>query len=116
MPPAVIVPEAPKHLSGKAKKQWQDSYTKAHQQAQIDYPEDASAHRRAATKAANAMLAVPAPKSAKEIDQLEDWQVLSRAERVIDDIPHKVCVTTDGRKYALPIDPKAAKKAAAEAE
>jgi hypothetical protein len=107
----VTIPEAPKHLTGKAKKQWQDSYAKAHQQAQIDYPEDASAQRRAATKEANKMLAVPAPNSAKEIDALEEWQVLMRGEREIDGVKHRVCVTTDGRKYTHPIDAKAVKAA-----
>lgn len=111
---AANIPDAPKHMSAKAQKQWQATYVKALEQAEIDYPNDASAQRRAAYKAANVLLAVPAPKSAKDIDALDDWQVLVREERTIDNVPHKICVTTDGRKYAHPVDAKKTPAAAKE--
>lgn len=98
------IPDAPAHLDTKASKQWQSAYAKALDQAKLDYPEDASAQRRAATKAANALLAVTAPTSAKEIDALADWQVLTRDTRTAaDGSQTRVCVTADGRKYSFPV-------------
>lgn len=114
MAPAVTVavPDAPKHLDDKAKKQWQDSYTRAFAQAKIDYPENESAQRTAATKEANKMLAVPAPESADDIDALKDWQVLIRETRTsADGSQMRVCVTADGRKYSFPVVVKKSKPA-----
>ena len=96
------VPEAPKHLSDAAAKQWQDTYAKALAQAKLDIPDNERAQRIAALKRANAMLAVPAPQSAADIDKLEDWQCMKRETR--DGV--RVCVTTDGRKYSFPVDPE----------
>lgn len=113
MAPKVTIPDAPKHLDDKAKKQWQDRYAKALAQAQIDYPENESAQRSAANKEANKMLAVPAPESADDIDNLEDWQVLVRETRTDAKTGAQTrhCVTTDGRKYAHPIATKKTKPA-----
>jgi hypothetical protein len=104
----VIVPDAPQYLSPKAAKQWQNAYASALQQARIDYPEDASAQRRAATHAANKLLAVPAPTSADEIDALEEHQFLLRETRTAKDGKTEMrhCVTSDGRKYAHPVGKK----------
>lgn len=98
-----VAPVAPAHLSPKAAAQWTASYQKAHAQAKIDHPENERAQRTAALKVANALLAVPAPTDAAAIDKLEEWQVLSRETRNIKGVPTRVCVTTDGRKYAFPL-------------
>ena len=115
MPPAVTiqVPDAPQHLDAKAGKKWQESYAKAHAQAKIDYPENESAQRAAANKEANKILAVPAPESADDIDDLEDWQVLLRETRTDAKTGEKTrhCVTSDGRKYAHPVKEKKQKPA-----
>jgi broad specificity phosphatase PhoE len=107
----VIVPDAPAHLSDKAAKQWAATYTKALAQAKIDTPDNDSAQRTAALKAANALLAVPAPTSATDIDALDDWQFLLRETRTVKDVETRVCVTTDGRKYSFPVPPAKTAKA-----
>jgi hypothetical protein len=100
----IAVPDAPKHLSDKAKSKWQKSYKDAFAKAQIDYPDNDSAQRTAANKSANAMLAVPAPQSAADIDKLDDWQVIVRETRTQGDGTQvKVCVTADGQKYSFPV-------------
>ena len=104
----VIVPDAPTHLSDKAAKLWAATYTKAFAQAKIDTPDNDSAQRTAALKAANALLAVPAPTSAAEIDALDDWQFLTRGTRSANGVDTRFVVTTDGRKYSFPVP--AAKK------
>ena len=96
------LPAAPSHLPESAQQQWLNSYAKAFEIARRDNPEDEGAQRSAATKAANAMLAVPEPKSAADIDKLEDWQVLTRETRE----GKRLCVTSDGRKYAFAIPAK----------
>lgn len=101
--PTDPIPNAPAHLSDKAQKQWSATYAKALAQAKIDAPSNVSAQRAIALKAANALLAVPAPTSATEIDKLEAWQVLKRETRLVNGAPVRVCVTTDGRKYSFPI-------------
>ena len=116
MPPEtkITAPDAPKHLSDKAAKQWQAAYVKALAQARLDYPENENTQRSVATKEANKMLAVPAPESAEDIDALEDWQVIHRS--TITDAKEKVtrrhCVTSDGRKYAFEIPQKKGKAVA----
>lgn len=103
----ISIPDAPKHLDKKAKKQWEDKYVAALKQAQIDHPDNESTQRAAATKEANKMLAVPAPETAEDIDKLADWQVLVRETRTNkegSEVRH--CVTTDGRKYAHVIEKK----------
>ena len=99
----VTAPSAPAHLSDKAAKAWQATYIKAFTQAKLDTPDNTSAQNAAALKAANAMLAVPPPTSAAEIDKLEDWQIILRETRVVKDGQVRVCVTSDGRKYSFPI-------------
>ncbi len=99
----INVPDAPQHLSASAAKKWQAAFSKALDQATLDYPESASTQRSVATKAANALLAVTAPTSAAEIDKLDDWQALLRETRNIKGVATRVCVTADGRKYAFPI-------------
>ena len=102
--PVVEIPDAPQHLSSAAKREWRERYAKAHAQARVDHPENLNAQRAAANKAANAMLAVPAPASAEEIDKLEDWQVLKRETRSQKNGgATRVCVTSDGKKYAHPV-------------
>jgi hypothetical protein len=102
-------------MSDKAAKQWAAAYTKALAQARLDYPDNASAQRTAALKAANALLAVPAPTSAAEIAKLEEWQVLLREDRIVNGVSTRICVTADGRKFSFPIpaaaEPKAPKGA-----
>jgi hypothetical protein len=98
-----VIPNAPEHMSDKAAKQWAAAYTKAFTQAKLDYPDNESAQRTVALKSANALLAVPAPTSADEIAKLQEWQVLLREDRTIKNVPTRVCVTVDGRKYAFPI-------------
>jgi hypothetical protein len=102
----VIVPDAPAHLSDKAAKQWAASYTKALAQAKIDTPDNDSAQRIAALKAANALLAVPAPTSAADIDALEGWQFLMRGTRTTNGVDTRFVVTTDGRKYSFEVPVK----------
>jgi len=86
---AVVTPNPPAHLSDTAKQQWTQLYVKALAQAQRDSP--------------NQMLAVTPPTDAAGIAALEPWQVLMRGDRVVNSVPTRVCVTTDGRKYSFPI-------------
>lgn len=99
------IPDAPAHLPVAVQKKWTDAYTKALKQAAIDSPEDESKQRATAAKEANRLLAVPAPESADDIDNLEDWQVLIRGSRTGKDGDEKYCVTADGRKYRFPVKP-----------
>jgi hypothetical protein len=92
-------PAAPKFLPAAVQKKWQDAYEKALKQAAIDHPEDESQQRAIATKEANRLLVVPAPESAKDIDALADWQVLTRGTKN----GQKFVVTADGRKYSFPV-------------
>lgn len=101
---AVVTPDPPAHLSDAAKQQWTNLYVKALAQAQRDNPDNERAQRTAALKAANQMLAVPAPKDADGITALEPWQVLLRSDRVEKGVNIRFCITTDGRKYRFPID------------
>jgi membrane-bound lytic murein transglycosylase B len=103
MAQGTMTPSAPACMSSKAQKQWQAAYEKALAQAKLDSPDNPSAQNAAALKAANALLAVPAPTCHADIDKLEDWQKILDETRVIKSVPHRVCVTTDGRKYAFPI-------------
>ncbi len=103
------VPDAPAHLSEKAAKQWQAAYAKAFTQAKIDNPDNERAQRVSALKAANAMLAITPPQSAADIDALDNWQFQLRETRTVDGVATRVCVTSDGRKYAFPVDPKGKK-------
>ncbi|MHB1673780.1 MAG: hypothetical protein ACYCSP_05965 [Acidobacteriaceae bacterium] len=102
-------PAPPAHMSTDAAKQWTAAYTKALKQAQADMPNNVSGQRAAALKAANALLAVPAPTSATEIDTLEPWQVLVRETRTVKGVPMRVCITADGRKYSFPVEAAPAK-------
>jgi len=110
MAPTVTVPDAPEHLSKKAAKQWQAAFTTALAQAKINYPDNESAQRSAATKAANTLLAVVPPTSADEINALGDWQVINRGVRVNNKtgVREAYCVAADGRKYAFPVTTKSA--------
>jgi hypothetical protein len=93
------IPSAPSHLSPKAQKQWSKTYANAFAAAANDFPNDVSRQRQAALKAANQILAVPAPASAADIENLEDWQVLLRGTRN----GETFCVTSDGKKYSFPV-------------
>lgn len=99
-----VVPAAPAHLTEAAAAKWQKDYRTAYAQAKIAMPDNERAQRVTALKSANAMLAVPAPESAADVDRLEDWQVLKKGVRVTKaGVTEKFCVTTDGRKYAFPV-------------
>jgi|GEM_PF-3775820 len=100
------LPAAPAHLPESAKKQWRAGFAKAFELAKRDNPEDTNAQRSAATKSANAMLAIPEPKSAADIDALEEWQVMpkTRETRDVEGVSTRVCVTSDGRKYSFPVE------------
>ena len=100
---AVVTPNPPAHLSDTAKQQWTQLYVKALAQAPRDSPDNERAQRTFALKAANQMLAVTPPTDAAGIAALEPWQVLMRGDRVVNSVPTRVCVTTDGRKYSFPI-------------
>jgi hypothetical protein len=113
MAPAVVTPAPPAHLSAAAKLQWKGLYLKALAQAQVDQPGNERAQRVIALKAANALLSVPAPKTAADIDALEPWQVLLRGTRQEKGEQVKFCVTTDGRKYKFPFEEPAQAAAAA---
>ena len=106
MPPTEVVsiPSAPEHMSDKAAKQWAAAYAKAFTQAKLDYPGNEAHQRTVALKAANALLTVPAPTSADEIATLQEWQVMLREDRIVKNVLTRVCVTTDGRKYAFPVN------------
>ncbi len=106
-----VAPAAPSYLPDAQADKWQDAYSKAFAQAQRDYPDNLSQQRAAAAKAANAMLAVAAPKSAADIDALENWQFLRRETRKIGGVDTRVCVTADGQKYSFPVDTKSSKSA-----
>jgi hypothetical protein len=111
------IPAAPAYLTEAAAAKWQESYRAAYAQAKIATPDNERAQRVAALKAANSMLAVPAPKSAADIDSLEEWQVHAKGTRVHKGVEHKFCVTTDGRKYSYPTaEPKAPAKPKAAAK
>jgi hypothetical protein len=94
---------APTYLPGAAAAQWRGAYEKAFAQAKIDHPNNPSAQRATALKAANARLAVNPPTSATDIDKLEPWQVLVRETRNVKGQQMRICVTTDGRKYSFPV-------------
>ncbi len=98
-----VIPNPPTYLSTSGQKRWSATYQKALAQAKLDLPRNESAQRAAALKAANALLVVPAPTSAAEIDTLEEWQVMKRETRVIKGEVIRICVTTDGRKYKFPV-------------
>jgi hypothetical protein len=95
--PTPTAPVAPARLPESGKKAWTAAYVKALAQAKTNFPEDERRQRAEAAKAANAMLAVPEPKSADDINALEDWQVLVRGTRN----GKTYCVTSDGRKYSF---------------
>lgn len=99
------IPAPPPHLSAKAAKQWTKLYTDALAQAKISSPDNERAQRMSALKAANALLAVPAPASAADVDKLDEWQKLLDETRLIKGVHTRVCVTSDGRKYAFAIEP-----------
>jgi len=103
MASAVVTPAPPANLSAAAKIVWSITYVKALAQAKLDHPDNPRAQSMVALKAANALLAVPPPTSAAEIDALEPWQVLQRGTRIINGALTAVCVTTDGRKYSFPV-------------
>lgn len=97
-------PDAPKYLPADVRAQWQATYDKAYGQAKLDSPDNERAQRIAALKTANAMLVVPPPKSAADIDALARWQLVKPAEtRPINGVQMRVCVTADGRKYMFPV-------------
>lgn len=100
--PKASVPDAPSHLPEKVAAQWKAAFAKALAQARLDTPNNERAQRVAALKAANAMLAIPAPASAADIDKLEDWQVVKRGTRTVGGVEESFCVTSDGRKYCFP--------------
>lgn len=99
------IPDAPVHLTSKAARQWQADYATALNKAMIENPGDERAQRVTALKAANSMLSITPPTSAAEIDALDVWQVVKDTRKTIDvdGVQTRVCVTTDGRKYAFPI-------------
>ena len=99
----VTAPAAPSFMSTKAANQWQATYVKALAQAKLDSPDNERAQRVAALKAANALLSIPAPKSAADIDKLEAWQTVMSETRTVDGVQTRVCVTSDGRKYSFPV-------------
>jgi hypothetical protein len=103
MATAINAPTAPDHLSPAYQKKWLATYSARLTQAKVDFPDNESAQRTTALKAANALLAVPAPTSAAEIDKLDEWQVIDRKTIVVKGISTRVCVTADGRKYSFEI-------------
>ena len=105
--------EAPKYLDTAAKLQWEKLYSAELARAKVNYPNNEQAQHTSALKAANAMLTVAAPESAKEIDALQPWQVVKREDRVIGGKPHRVAVTIDGRKHVHPVEAKNVKPPAA---
>jgi hypothetical protein len=112
---AASTPAPPAHLPAAAKKQWSDTHAKALAQAKRDYPDSERAQRGHALKSANAMLAVPAPQSADDIDALEPWQVLHRATRTFkntegEEVTARICTTSDGRKYSFPVNAEKAEE------
>jgi len=80
---------APKHLPIEQRKKWDGLYSAALNTARMSHPDDEKTQHTVALKEANKMLAVAPPKSAAEIDKLEDWQVQSRVTKEIDDVPHR---------------------------
>lgn len=103
MPVTTLPATAPAHLPEHVQRKWTDLHRKAFAQAKIDHPGNESAQRTVALKAANALLAVPAPASASDIDKLEEWQVQKRETKTVNGKAHRVCVTSDGRKYSHPV-------------
>ena len=102
------IPAPPAHLSAKAAKQWTKLYTDALAQAKIGTPDNERMQRMTALKAANALLAVPAPTSIADVDKMEDWQKLLDQTKLINNVNTRVVVTAYGRKYAFPVAPAAA--------
>jgi hypothetical protein len=103
--PLLLFPLLRRIFPTQSRNQWTAAYKKALQQAAAEFPENESAQRGIATKEANRLLAVAPPQSAKDIDALEDWQVLTRGVKD----GKAFAVTIDGRKYSFPVA-KAAKK------
>jgi hypothetical protein len=100
----VKIPAAPSHLPKDVQAQWTKLYSDAYSAAIKDAPGNDRAARQAGTKAANALQRVTPPTSTAEIDALKDWQVVKRETKTIDNVPHRVCVTIDGQKYAFPVE------------
>ncbi len=117
MAPAAWSPEAPAYLSNKGKKQWLAKFAEALVEAKRNHPENVGAQNAAALKAANSMLAVPAPTSAADIAALDDHHKMLDEVRVDKNgVSNRHCVTSDGRKYSFPVDAKKQKGSASEAE
>lgn len=109
------LPTPPSYLPDDVQDQWKKTYSAALTQAKRDYPNSTNQQRSVAMKAANALLVVPAPNSADDIDKLQEWQVLPGTRQTIDQKAGgqmRVCVTTDGQKYSFPVTVKAKKNAA----
>jgi hypothetical protein len=76
--PLLLFPPLRRILPDAIQEKWTAAYKKGFSKPPRDHPENESAQRGIATKEANRLLAVPPPQSAKDIDALEDWQVLTR--------------------------------------
>ena len=115
-PTTPVTPTPPAYLPEHVQRRWTETHKKALDQAKIDMPRNETGQRIAALKAANALLAVPAPTSHADIDKLEEWQVLKRETRTVKGKPHRFCVTSDGRKYSHPLPEETKSKQEAKAD
>lgn len=95
------IPAPPPFLNAKKAAEWTSSYKAALVQAKIDSPNNERTQRIAALKAANKMFTIAAPQNTADADKLEPWQKLKDETKVIDGVPTRVLVTSDGRKYTF---------------
>src|SRR6266571_3665431 len=91
----------------KVKKEWRETYVRAHKQSQLDSPNEPSLHAQRARRAANALLDVRKPANYEEAMELPDWQVVKREGKE----GRLVLVTIDGRgpEPTDPEEPRSAK-------
>lgn len=100
------IPDAPSVLPAGLQAKWKDTYRKAYEEAQNDFPNDAIQQRQTALREANRLLRVTPPEDYRAAKALPKYQVHSSAELggVLK------LVTIDGKKYNFPI-PKSEQKA-----
>lgn len=96
----VEVPQAPPGLPESIKARWAKAYVDAHEQAQVDHPEDSSAQQQYAVKEANKVVRVPRVVSLKDLQALEPWHFVKEPFERNGKI---VAVTIDGKKFSFDV-------------
>ncbi|HZU33719.1 MAG TPA: hypothetical protein VFB79_21575 [Candidatus Angelobacter sp.] len=98
----VQVPAAHAVLPEKLQKKWQKTWLDAYNASSREENLDEAGRQQFATKEANRLLRVPAPKSHEEAMDLEDWQIAHKSEK-----GGKLrIVTIDGKKHTFDMPTK----------